>query len=472
MDENDFDLAVVGGGLAGMVAGVRAAELGLRVAVLEKGSEPSYPCNSRWSGGIIHIAYTDPKEPEEALRRAVLYNTRGFTDPALEEVLVREGARAIDWLALQGGRFIRAGKASWQNWMMAPPRPLTAGLDWRGRGPDVLLRLLAERLRQKGGSLRLATRARSLVMKGGVCAGLEAEEGGASRRFEAHAVILADGGFQGDPELLRRHITPFPQMLKQRGAATGTGDGLSMAREAGAATSPLDCFYGHLLCRDAFSNDRVWPYPELDAIASAGIVVDRGGRRILDEGEGGIFMANGIARSPAPLEASVVFDAQIWDGPGRSARIPANPELARAAGTIHRALAIPELARLAGIDGEGLALTLALYNAACEKGDFAALAPSRSSERYWPMPIATPPFFAIPLCAGITYTMGGLKIDAAGRVLREDGQAIPGLYAAGSTTGGIDGGPYAGYVGGLAKAAVFGLRAAEDAASKIRGEKR
>jgi predicted oxidoreductase len=71
------------------------------------------------------------------------------------------------------------------------------------------------------------------------------------------------------------------------------------------------------------------------------------------------------------------------------------------------------------------------------------------------------------LCAGITNTMGGIAIDAGGRVLRNDGSAIDGLYAAGGTTGGLEGGgDRVGYVGGLIKACVFGLRAAEHAAHR------
>ena len=53
-----YDLICIGGGIAGLVAGVRAAERGLKVAVLEKGTDPRYPCNARWSGGIIHIVST------------------------------------------------------------------------------------------------------------------------------------------------------------------------------------------------------------------------------------------------------------------------------------------------------------------------------------------------------------------------------------------------------------------------------
>ncbi len=66
----------------------------------------------------------------------------------------------------------------------------------------------------------------------------------------------------------------------------------------------------------------------------------------------------------------------------------------------------------------------------------------------------------MPICAAITNCMGGIVVDGNGRVLDKTDRPIPGLYAAGSTVGGLDGGPHAGYVGGLIKAAI-GLRAAE-----------
>ena len=72
-----------------------------------------------------------------------------------------------------------------------------------------------------------------------------------------------------------------------------------------------------------------------------------------------------------------------------------------------------------------------------------------------------PPFYAIPAIAGVTYTMGGIAIDAHARVLRDDGSPIPGLMAAGAVTGGLDGGPRSGYVGGLMKSAVFGYLAGD-----------
>ena len=70
----------------------------------------------------------------------------------------------------------------------------------------------------------------------------------------------------------------------------------------------------------------------------------------------------------------------------------------------------------------------------------------------------------MPLCAGISYTMGGLAIDTNSRVIREDGHPIQGLYSAGASTGGLEGGIHSGYVGGLAKAFLCGFKAANSIA--------
>ncbi len=91
----------------------------------------------------------------------------------------------------------------------------------------------------------------------------------------------------------------------------------------------------------------------------------------------------------------------------------------------------------------------------------------RTETRAKAMPIATPPFYAAPTCAGLTYTMGGIHVDAECRALKPGGYAIPGLWVAGSSTGGFEGGEGAGYMGGLTKAAVTGLTSAESAAVSL-----
>jgi fumarate reductase flavoprotein subunit len=466
-EEKAADVVVVGGGLAGLVAAARATELGLTATVLEKGSGDRYLCNARFSGGVFHIAFTDIKSPPPVLRAAIETATEGKVDAEQADAMAANGGRLVDWLRTQGAQFIRT-QVAWQNFILAPPRPIVAGQEWMGRGPDVMLRKLVEKIESRGGRVVREARARSLVMDGGRCVGVEVETNAGPCRFPARAVVLADGGFQANLDRLKSMVD-VPERVKQRGAATGAGDGIGMAEAVGAEITELRHFYGHLLCRDAMTSDKVWPYPELDALATSAILVDATGRRVTDEGVGGVAVANAIARLPDPLATTVVFDSAIWDGPGASARIPANPTLERAGGTIHRAPTLEALAKVAGLDATGLAATVSAYNAAAAAGQFETLAPGRTATRFKPLPIVKAPFMAIPICAGITYTMGGIRVDGSSRARRAGGGTIEGLYAAGSTTGGLEGGARAAYIGGLTKAGVQGLLAAEHIAAGLKG---
>jgi fumarate reductase flavoprotein subunit len=451
---------------------VRAAELGLRVAVLEKGTTPDYLCNSRISGGVFHVAHEDVTKPAETILAAIEHTTQGNADPRLARALAEEVGPAMAWLGGLGGKFIRSGAQARHTLMAAPPRPLGDMLDWmtswQGRGPDQLIRLLAQRLAEFGGVLLLGHRAQSLVMENGACVGVDVVVGGENQRLTAQAVVVADGGFQADTELLRQHISPAPQSIRQRNAQTGTRDGLRMAEAAGAALTPMEGFYGHVLSRDAMENALLWPYPLLDDLATAGIVVDNQGNRFCDEGNGGVAIANGIAAQSDPLATTVICDAVIWERSSHKPHVSApNPKLQQLGGTIHVAETIEALAKLAGLPEATLRAAVDKHNTACATGDFTAITPARTATRREPLPITTGPFYALPACAGITFTMGGIKIDEKARVLDTQGKPIVGLYAAGSSTGGLEGGPSVAYVSGLSKAATFGKVAAETIAARL-----
>jgi fumarate reductase flavoprotein subunit len=467
IDEGEFDLVVLGGGLAGLTAAVRATELGLRVTVLEQGEEERYPCNSRLSGGIFHVAYHEMKRPPAELLEVIRRATAGEADEALARAIADDAGRLVDWLREHGARFIQIGALEWERWLLAPPRPLRAGQEWQGRGPDVLLRGLAAQLAKGGGTIRLGMRAQSLQPTGD---GIDviAERGGRAHRIRGRAVVIADGGFQADPDLFRAHIGPRPERVMQRGAANARGDGARMAQAIGAALTPMGRFYGHLLAQEAMTKDTLWPYPQLDSLAAAAIVVGSDGRRPFDEGAGGVEMANRIASSDDPAGTAVVFDSAIWEGPGRSSRIPTNPHLELGGATIHRADTLAGLAARLGIDPAALARTVDDYNAALQSGRTGELSAPRRVDLHAAHPIVKAPFMAVRLCAGITHTMGGIAVDGHARVLRPDAGAIDRLYAAGTTTGGLEGGgTTGGYVGGLCKAGILGLRAAEHAAARL-----
>lgn len=457
------DLVVVGGGLGGLTAALRATELGLRVVLLEKGDGERYPCNSRQSGGIIHICLLDIRRDSNELYDAILKNTGGEVNTVQARALADNGGRLVDWIQAHGGRFMRFNMEEAYRWCMAPPRSLVPGPDWQGRGPDVLLQELLRRFQAAGGKALLKTRASRLVMEGGACKGVVASVEGRETTFRAAAVLLADGGFQANREDFEAHIGPNFDAVFQRGASTGIGDGIRMAEAVGAKITSRRRFYGHLLCREARSNEKLWPYPELDAFTTPGVIVGPDGRRLANEGAGGISVANALAQLPNAGSATAVFDAAIWEGPGKAHRIPANPLLEQAGATIHRANTVEELAAMIGVPADALAETVARHNAAIDSGDFSALTPPRQG-KIQPLPIRTAPFMAIHVMPGITYTMGGIEIDEHARALSADGKPIAGLFAAGATTGGLEGGGANAYIGGLVKAGVFGLLAAEEAA--------
>ncbi len=450
--DDSHDVIVIGGGIAGLVAANRAAELGKRVVVLEKGTEEKYLCNSRYTYGTFHINFSDVGAGEDALFEKIEACTEGFARKDLARAVARHGRLLMQWLREEGVELVNLG--DYQTNVLAPPWRKGFGLTWRGFAGDVALQRLEANFRKRQGRILRGTRARAMkLVSGGI--ELEAE----SAKLRAAAVVIADGGFQANLDMVRAHITPAADKLLQRNGGTATGDGLRMAQAVGAATVGLSNFYGHLHNRDAMHTDRLWPRPYADELAVSGIVVDAQGRRVGDEGRGGVYLSNVVARLPDPLGTIVVFDQPIWDGPGRNHAQPPNPLVEEAGGTLHRTDTIAELAARIGMPPRQLQDTVERYNAALDAGTLAQLSPPRTMQNK-PWPIRTAPFYAMPLCAAITNTMGGIAVNGDGAVLDKSDKPIAGLYAAGSTIGGLNGGPHAGYVGGLINATI-GLCAAE-----------
>ena len=459
-----YEVAVVGGGLAGLVTALRLAERGVRVVALEKGSGERYPCNARISGGGFHVCFLHVEQDEAALVAAITQATSGFAKPELAAVVAKDTRTAVRWLKDKGVQFVKGGGDTWRENTLAPPLAARPGLQ-EGRGGDVLIRTLGVALREAGGTLLRGARATRLRMDGTRCVGIEMEQQGKPVSMDARAVVLCDGGFQSNHALLREFITAAPEKLKQRNAGAGNGDALQMARSVGAQLVGMQTFYGHLLAQEAMHGDALWPYPMVDHLCTAGVVVDGAGRRIADEGLGGVYLVNQLARLPDPLSAIVVYDEAIWNGPGRGHIVPANPCLVDGGAKIFQARDLRSLAGKLSLPAGALEATIAEYNAAVTAGQGASLAPPRTTAPIKAYPVVEPPFHAFRLCAGITFTMGGIAVDGVGRVLNEREEPIGGLYAAGCCTGGLDGGPGAGYVGGLAKSAAMGLRTADHLAA-------
>ena len=461
-----FDVIAIGGGFAGLASACRAAELGLRALVLEKKPEERYACNSRYTSGVFVAMGRHALTSAEELESAILASTGALANPELVRAYAGHVRHTVEWIRAQGGRLLEADASEGKQLILAPPRRFREGLDWEGRGGDVLLRTLEARLLEHGGKVLRGTRAASLLMEDGRCAGVLAQQNGAQVQIQSRAVIIADGGFQANPDMVREHICSRPERLLLRAAPGGDGQGIRMAAEVGAATGGYGKFYGHLHHRDALRNNRLWPYPHFDSVAAVSLLVGPDARRFTDEGQGGVCMANAVAKLQDPLSASVVFDDTIWKGkPGTARPVGPNPYLMEGGGALVSAPSIAALAQALGLPAESLSDTVTRHNASVASGAADPLDPPRTNAKFKPLPIDKPPFHGVPLCSGITGTMGGLRINAHAQALREDGSPIAGLYAVGTPVAGLEGGPKASYLGGLSKAFVLGLIAAEHVAA-------
>jgi fumarate reductase flavoprotein subunit len=457
MSQAEHDVIVIGAGIAGLTTANRAAELGRRAVVLEKSTEDKYICNSRYAYGTFHINFTGLDEPEETLCAKIEAATGGFARKDLARAVAKDGRRLMQWLKSEGIELVNLG--GYGTNVLSPPWRKGYGLTWKDYGADVALQRLEANFQKRQGRILRGVRASALkLVFGGI--EIETEDG---PKYSAPAVVIADGGFTSNLDMLREYgVSAAPDKLLARNGGAAVGDGLRMAQALGAQISEgMNNIYGHLHNREAMQSAKHWPRPVTDDLAAAGIVIDAEGRRFTDEGLGGIWISNAIARLPDPLGTTIIFDQTIWDGPpGRNHAQPPNPLVVEAGGTLHTAETLAELAGKLGLSPQRLVDVVGEYNAAIDAGALATLAPPRRSNPVKAWPIRTAPFYAMPICAAITNTMGGIVVDGDARVLDQNDKPIPGLYAAGSTVGGLDGGPHAGYVGGLIKATI-GLRAAE-----------
>jgi succinate dehydrogenase/fumarate reductase flavoprotein subunit len=431
------DLLIAGGGMAGMAAAARAVDLGLDVVVAEKGD--AIGGSAALSAGIVWTA------PDVQTARRVAPDG----DPALLQALVEGFEPAV-------ARIREAGVPVSERW---------TGQMGFGLAYHVDIVALLERYRARvvsAGRLLLGTAMRDLRADGaGWVARLEGPAGSAELR--AAAVLIATGGFQGDPELVKGLIGWDADRMPVRSNPGSTGDGLRLARAAGAGLSRcLGHFYGHLIPDrvDRFDAERYLPLTQYHSNRS--ILVSVRGRRFADESRGDEVSNQLVVREPEG-RAVLICDERVRREHAVGEPYPHGQVIdrfaaaAEAGGRLARAQAVDELIAHVGewgIDRVALARTLADYDAAA-RGEAVALDAPLPAE---PSPLREPPFHALAVAPCITFAFGGLRVDPDGRVLDRDGRPLRNLYAAGADAGGLQG---PGYVGGLALGLVFGPRAAE-----------
>jgi fumarate reductase flavoprotein subunit len=482
-DTRVHDLVVIGGGVAGWTTARRAQQLGVGdIVVIDRG--PSGPgwSNSLLSGGRIHATYLNPRtaDPDELFER-VTAKTEGAARPDVARAWADNAGRAVTFLASEGANIVAKGAPQYmQTALDGVPRSADPYTPWRDGGPERALTAMWRTYHQAGGKFLPNTRAVDLQLSDGRVTGVQVENAdGRSSIVHARAVVMADGGFQANRELVAQYVTKHT--YRPLGSEYDVGDCLLMGLRHGAQAVNMESFYGNLCIRDTLTNENLALLAPPTELIAASMVVNGRGERVGDEAVGteewsiiDIRLATPVAKTDTP-DCWIVFDDAVWETVGRSdvfgqrnrltVGLTMNPTIEKEGGTLITADSIEELAGLISAPAGALRSTADTFNRHAIDGT--PIEPQRTGEA---RPVTQKPFHAIPLLIGIYFTMGGLLVNAHAQVLSTEEQPIPGLYAVGGTMGGLQGGPHNGYAGGWTEASTFGLLAAEHVASALSPE--
>ena len=299
------------------------------------------------------------------------------------------------------------------------PEPL-----WGTAGSSFVLPI-EKYLSDHGVEVRTGYKAEELLMENGACVGVKGTTTeGQPFELRAKSTIVATGGFSANVEMRQKYNKHWPDLgenLSTSNHPGATGDGIVMAEAAGANLVGMEWIqlvpYGSIGI----------PTASIDTL----IFVNKEGDRFVKED------ARRDVLSKAVLEQTDQTMFMIYDGhtivDGIAAHGGTNIDALVGNGVVFKADSLEELAQQIGIDPAELTATVEAFNRAVDgEGDALGRAVFTSK-------IDEAPFYATRTNPTVHHTMGGIEINTNAEVLDQSGNVIPGLFAAGETTGGIHG---------------------------------
>ncbi|KAI2844881.1 hypothetical protein CBS11350_4407 [Aspergillus niger] len=439
------DALICGGGMSGLACASFAASSGAKVLVVEKQS--TVGGSSNYSAGM----FWGPKS-YSSLRSWVPWG-----DPDLQAAWMQDYLPAVQWMRENG----------------VPVAQRFDGIMTIGIGFPINIPHLhayhQQRIRDSntGSQIFTDTAVVKLLQEvpgvpgSRVIGAVIRRADGTHYEVRAKRVVLATGGFQGNPKLLSVHLGQHADDMFVRSNKGSVGDGLTLGTQVGAGSSRgMSTFYGHLLAAP-LQAEKVNPrdyLPLAQYQSKHCLLLNESGRRFADETTGDEIINQYLAKQEK-RRGFLLFNERTRTQHCISAPFPNAGEIDR--------LAKAQEHGCRGVNGAQARKTIKQYDQAIRLGDSTvALDAPVGAGGNPPVPLVEGdgPFFCMEVQPSITFTYGGIRIDSKGRALTTDGNPIPGLLVAG-----VDGGGFSnlGYAGGLALAFVTGFWAAKAIAMEL-----
>jgi tricarballylate dehydrogenase len=439
-----LDVLVIGDGIAGCVAALAALQRGVDVMIIEKSQSNVPHGNTAFCGGAFRRVSRN--YPQTKYFADIMKVSQGRADEDLTRITIRNSRRAQANLSRLGIR-----------WTLPSSNPARAD-SVVGRGAT-LAPALRKAVRKAKIPILYETKATGISLSDGSLISVNVQTKTVTQKIPCKAVVIATGGFQANRTLVTRYIGKGAHRLVLRGYKKSTGDGHRIAGKLGARLIGMEGYHGGII---HYGYKKFPSVGEVKGMRSVkkyepGILVNRLGKRFVDEGEDTADKTYAkfgriIALTQPGGIAYLIFDSTakdsidpMYDGPEK--------------GPIE-AMTIEALAKKLSIAPSRLRNTVERFNRAVDDGTNAKLTPAKSN---FAQRIDRPPFFAYVVTGGMTFTFGGIKINSKAEILSETTSVIPGLFAAGEVTGGFF---YNNYPAGssLTRCAVFGEIAGKNAA--------
>ncbi len=455
-----YDVAVLGGGNAGLCAALTAREAGARVIVVECAPRDFRGGNTRHTRNLrcVHAG------PTECLTETYsadeffsdLVRTTGDTNEPLARLVIERSADCPEWMRRRGVRFQSSLRGTLH---LARTNAFFLG------GGKALMNSYYAAAERMGIEVMYDAEVVGIDLAGPRFEGAAVKVAGRIQQIRARAAVLASGGFESNIEWLREAWGDAADNFIVRGTPYNTGRILRLMLDAGAQ-SVGDARQCHAVAVDArapkFDGGIV---TRLDCV-SLGIAVNNRGERFYDEGEDFwpkryAIWGSLVAQQPDQIAFSII-DAKAV---GRFMPSVFPPIVAGSIRELATALTLPV---------DTLEATVAAFNRSVRPGTFdhAVLDNCRTEglrpdKTHWAQRIDTPPFWAYPLRPGITFTYLGLRVDERARVVMGDGTPAANICAAGEIMAGniLRKGYIAGV--GMTIGTVFGRLAGEEATRHV-----